>query len=94
MFVSVTVISIVCFFSSDNFLSSFIFLFLSSSTSLSFNVFGKCSDVWVNFKGILKEGRQRPLPPTVADLSDETFGTFGTENYLAKQVFLFLMPQF
>jgi hypothetical protein len=43
------------------------------------NIFSDISqkDLWLHQKGIHKEGQLRRRPDTVAELSEETFGTFG-----------------
>jgi hypothetical protein len=37
------------------------------------------TDVWVRQKAIQKEGEWKRPPETVAELSDQLFGTFGIE---------------
>ena len=43
-------------------------------------------DVWKKQKGILKEGQLMKRPETIADLSEETFGTFGILTLQQKTV--------
>ena len=55
------------------------------------NIFSDISqkDFWLHQKGIHKEGQLRRRPETVAELSEETFGTFGSWKKTLKKLIRF-----